>query len=160
MGAGKWKRVQKGVIQGSLIAQTFAVVIVVVLLFLNKYLFGIFTETEALIDLAGRMMRIMAVGYIAISITQVLGGVMRGCGNTVTPMWISIISTVVLRIPVAYGIAYLTRSAELSMGDDYVEEESKFDRWLSEKLGDKAMGIVTAIGGVLALLVGKKKKER
>lgn len=49
------------------------------------------------------------------------------------------------------GYKYLTRSAELSMGDDYVEEESKFDRWLSEKLGDKAMGIVTAIGGVLGV---------
>ena len=38
VGAGKYDRVQKGVIQGSLIAQAFAVVIVVVLLFLNKYL--------------------------------------------------------------------------------------------------------------------------
>ena len=60
-------------------------------------------------DLAVRMMRILAVGYICVSVTQTLGGVMRGCGDTVTPMWITLCTTILLRIPVAYGIAYLTR---------------------------------------------------
>ena len=31
-----------------------------------------------------------------------------------TPMWISVITTVLLRVPTAYGIAYLTRSEPLS----------------------------------------------
>lgn len=44
------------------------------------------------------------------AITQCLSGVMRGAGDTITPMWISIFTTVVLRIPIAYGIAYFTRS--------------------------------------------------
>ena len=35
---------------------------------------------------------------------------MRGAGDTMTPMWISLITTVALRVPVAYGIAWLTRS--------------------------------------------------
>ena len=148
VGAGKWGRVQKGVIQGSLISQTFSVVIVIVLLFLNKYLFGIFTTTTALIDLAGRMMRIMAVGYIAISITQVLGGVMRGCGNTVTPMWISIISTVVLRIPTAYILAYFTRSAEFPNGHPFALSISLLVSW--------TMGMVMS---VIAFRLGKTRKQ-
>ena len=129
VGAGKWDRVQKGVRQGTGIAQAFAIVITVVLLFANKYLFSIFTDTTALIDLAGRMMRIMAVGYIAMSITQVLGGVMRGCGNTVTPMWISIISTVIIRVPVAYAMAYLTRSAEFPHGHPFALSTSLLVSW-------------------------------
>ena len=129
VGAGKWKRVQQGVRQGTMIAQAFAIVIVIVLLFLNKYLFGIFTTTTALIDLAGQMMRIMAVGYVAVAITQVLGGVMRGCGNTVTPMWISIFSTVVLRIPVAYILAYLTRSTEFPNGHPFALSISLLVSW-------------------------------
>ena len=148
VGAGKWGRVQKGVIQGSLISQTFSVVIVIVLLFLNKYLFGIFTTTTALIDLAGRMMRIMAVGYIAVSITQVLGGVMRGCGNTVTPMWISIISTVVLRIPTAYILAYFTRSAEYPNGHPFALSISLLVSW--------TMGMVMS---VIAFRLGKTRKQ-
>jgi len=148
VGAGKWGRVQKGVIQGSLIAQAFSVAIVIVLLFLNKYLFAIFTTTTALIDLAGRMMRIMAVGYIAVSITQVLGGVMRGCGNTVTPMWISIISTVILRVPTAYVLAYFTRSAEYPNGHPFALSISLLVSWV--------MGMLMS---VVAFRWGKTRKQ-
>lgn len=130
VGAGKWDRVQLGVRQGTLIAQTFAVVITVVLLFLNKYLFAIFTTTTELIELSGQMMRIMAVGYIAVSVQQVLGGVMRGCGDTVTPMWLSIVTTVVLRIPVAYLLAYLTRSEQYPHGHPFALSISILVAWV------------------------------
>ena len=75
-------------------------------------------------------MRIMAVGYIAMAITQVLGGVMRGCGNTVTPMWISIFTTVVLRVPVAYVLAYFTRSAEFPNGHPFALSISLLVSWV------------------------------
>lgn len=116
VGAGKLDRVTKGAKQGGLMAVAFAGVITIILLFFGHVLFGFFTDTESLVDLATRMMRIMAVGYLGVAVTQVLGGVMRGAGDTVTPMWISIISTILLRVPVAYGLAYLTTSAEYPNG--------------------------------------------
>jgi len=116
VGAGKLDRVHKGVKQGTIMALGVSAVITGILLLFGKYLFGIFTTTESLIDLAVRMMRVLAVGYICVSVTQVLGGVMRGAGDTVTPMWISIISTIVLRIPTAYIMAALTRNAEYPNG--------------------------------------------
>ena len=129
VGANKWHRVHQGINQGCYIAQAFSATITLVLLFLNRYLFAIFTDTPELIDLAGQMMRIMAVGYIAISVTQVMGGVMRGAGDTVTPMWISICSTVMLRIPVAYGMAYLTRSAAYPHGHPFSLSASLLISW-------------------------------
>ena len=36
-----------------------------------------------------------------------------------TPMWISIITTVILRVPIAYGIAYLTRTETSPVGSPY-----------------------------------------
>ena len=147
VGAGKWDRVHDGVKQGSIIGLVFAAAITAVLLFLNKYLFAIFTSTTALIDLAGRMMRIMAVGYIAISVTQVLGGVLRGAGDTVTPMWISIISTVLLRVPVAYGLAFLTRSEQFPHGHPYALSISLLVAWV--------MGMVMS---VIAFRFGKVRK--
>ncbi len=51
------------------------------------------------------------------------------------------------------GYKYLTRSAEISMGDDYEEEKTKFDIWLEEKLGDKAMKFITAVAGVLGVVL-------
>ena len=129
VGAHKWHRVHQGINQGCYIAQAFSGVITLVLLFLNRYLFAIFTDTPELIELAGQMMRIMAVGYIAISVTQVMGGVMRGAGDTVTPMWISIGSTLLLRLPVAYGIAYLTRSAAWPHGHPFSLSASLLVSW-------------------------------
>ena len=129
VGAHKWHRVHKGINQGCYIAQAFSASITLVLLFLNRYLFGIFTDTAELIELAGQMMRIMAVGYIAVSVTQVMGGVMRGAGDTVTPMWISMISTIALRIPVAYGLAYLTRSEAFPHGHPFSLSASLLVSW-------------------------------
>ena len=56
------------------------------------------------------MMRVLAIGYICVSVSQVLGGVMRGAGDTVTPMWISILSIILLRVPTAYIMAAITKS--------------------------------------------------
>ena len=129
VGAGKVDRVQKGTKQGLIMAVGLSAVVTAILLFLNKYLFGFFTDTPALIDLAGRMMRIMAVGYVGVAVSQVLGGVMRGAGDTMTPMWISMITTIVLRIPVAYGMAYFTASAVWPNGHPFSLSTSLLISW-------------------------------
>ncbi len=116
VGAGKTDRVKAGLKQGTLIAVGFACVITTCLLFFNKYMFALFTDSAEAIDLAGRMMRIMAAGYITIAVTQVLGGIMRGAGDTVTPMWISLFTTIGLRVPVAYILAWFTRCPEWPNG--------------------------------------------
>lgn len=129
VGAGKVDRVHQGTKQGLIMAMGLSAGITVILLFLNKYLFGFFTDTPELITLAGRMMRIMAVGYVGVSVTQVLGGVMRGAGDTMTPMWISMITTILLRIPVAYGMAALTASAEWPNGHPFSLSTSLLISW-------------------------------
>ena len=116
VGAQKYDRVDLGVKQGGIMSLSCSAVITAVLLLFGPFLMGLFTDTAELIELASSMMRIMAVGYLCISVTQVLGGVMRGAGDTVTPMWISIISTIIIRIPLAYFMAYLTQSAEYPHG--------------------------------------------
>lgn len=116
IGANKMHRVDEGIRQGTLISVGVSSTITILLLLFGKNLMGIFTETEALIDLSMRMMRILALGYIAMAVTQSLTGVMRGAGDTMTPMWISLITTVVVRVPIAYGIAFFTRSAAYPSG--------------------------------------------
>jgi putative MATE family efflux protein len=116
VGAEKYDRVSQGGKQGGFMAACFATVVTLVLIFCGRILFGFFTDTEALIELASGMIRVMAVGYICMSVTQVLGGIMRGAGDTLTPMWISIISTIIIRVPLAYWLADLTRSAEYPDG--------------------------------------------
>lgn len=116
VGAGKMDRVRKGAKQGTWIAVGTSAAITGVILIFGKYLMGIFTSTTELVQLSSNMMRILAVGYIAMAVTQSLSGVMRGAGDTMTPMWISMITTIIIRIPLAYGLAFLTRTAERPTG--------------------------------------------
>lgn len=116
VGARRYDRVEQGSRQGTLIAVITSTVITGLILIFGKYLMGIFTETTELVNLSANMMKILAAGYIAMAVTQCLSGVMRGAGDTMTPMWISLITTVAIRVPLAYGIAFLTRTPELPNG--------------------------------------------
>lgn len=116
VGAGKYDRVTKGAKQGTLLAVGCSAFITMIILLFGKYLMMIFTDTSELVELSVYVMRILAAGYIAVAVTQSLSGVMRGAGDTVTPMWISLVTTIIIRIPIAYGISYLTRTPQLPYG--------------------------------------------
>lgn len=116
VGARKIDRVTKGAKQGTLMAVACSATITLIILLFGKYLMAIFTETQELVDLGVYVLRILAAGYIAMAVTQSLSGVMRGAGDTVTPMWISLCTSVFLRIPIAYGISFLTRTEALPVG--------------------------------------------
>ncbi len=148
VGARKMDRVTKGAKQGTLLAVGCSALITMIILIFGKYLMGIFTETAELVDMSVYMMRILAVGYIAMAVTQSLSGVMRGAGDTVTPMWISLCTTVLIRVPLAYGISYLTRTPELPFGRFECIQISLLTSWV--------------MGAVLTAIfykVGKWKKK-
>ena len=134
IGARKTDRVIQGAKQGTILAVVTSTVLTVLILIFGKQLMGIFTETQELVDLSRHMMGIIAVGYIAVAITQSLSGVMRGAGDTMTPMWISLVSTVAIRVPIAYGIAFLTRSAEFPNGRQESVFISLLVSWLAGAL--------------------------
>ena len=117
VGAGRLDRVQEGVKKGTAAGLLVATVLVAAILIFGKNLIHMFTETQEVIDLGTHMLRILALGYIAMAVTQTLSGVMRGAGDTITPMWISLLSTVVIRMPLAYGLAYITRSEAMPAGN-------------------------------------------
>ena len=116
VGARKMDRVVQGAKQGTILAVATSATLTGLILIFGKALMGIFTDTTELVELSRNMMGIIAIGYVAMAVTQSLSGVMRGAGDTMTPMWISVFTTVVVRIPVAYGIAYLTTSAAYPNG--------------------------------------------
>lgn len=116
VGAGLYDRVTKGAKQGMLLAVGCSALITGIILLFGKQLMGVFTDTKELVDMSYRLMLILATGYIAMAVTQSLSGIMRGAGDTVTPMVISLITTIGIRIPIAYGISYLTRTPELPVG--------------------------------------------
>ena len=134
VGAGAYDRVTKGAKQGTGMAVLCATVITGVILLFGKLLMGIFTSTAELVELSYELMLILAVGYIAVAVTQSLSGIMRGAGDAVTPMVISLISTVALRVPLAYLLSYLTVTPELPHGDYHCIQISLLVSWIGAVL--------------------------
>ena len=130
VGAGLHDRVTKGAKQGTLLAVACSASITGIILLFGKSLMSVFTDTAELVELSYHLMTILAVGYIAVAVTQSLSGIMRGAGDTMTPMWISLATTVLIRVPIAYGISYLTRTAELPYGDSHCIQISLLTSWI------------------------------
>lgn len=116
IGAGRLDRVKKGTHAGLLIGLSCSIMLTTCLLLFGGSLMRLFTDTAAVVDMGIHMMRILAIGYIAVSVTQVLCGVMSGAGDTITPMIISLLTTVAIRVPLAYTIAHFTKTEAMPAG--------------------------------------------
>jgi len=108
MGAGKVDRVSQGTKQCILIALGTAAVMVAVILLFGQQIAGLFTETEEVLAMSLRFLRILAFGYLAFSINMVLWGTIRGAGDAITPMWATLINTILIRVPLAYLFVHIT----------------------------------------------------
>lgn len=116
VGARKTRRVYEGVKQGTFITAGVSAFLVAMILIFGRTLMGLFTNTDRLIDISNHIMRILAAGYVMMGVSQCFQATMRGAGDTVTPMWLAILTTVVIRVPLAYLLAYLSRTPELPTG--------------------------------------------
>lgn len=131
VGAGKYDRLSKGAKQGTLMAVGCSTILTIVILIFGRQIMGLFSnDAPEVIEMSYRLMFILAAGYIAMAVTQSLSGIMRGAGDTVTPMWVSLITTVFTRIPLAYGIEYFTRGEDGSQGIKECIQISLLITWL------------------------------
>ena len=116
VGAGKAERLKPGVKAMLKLGLISSTVLVTGILLFGHQLIGMFTETELTMQLGVQGLQTLAFGYICFSVSQVLQGTMRGAGETKVPMYISIITTVILRMPLAYLLAFLTRNEQWPNG--------------------------------------------
>lgn len=110
IGAGLMDRVKQGTKTVVAMSLIFSAVMVASMLLFGSYMLGLFTKTESIIKMSTTFIFILSPGYIVMSLSGSWMGVMRGAGDAVGPMWLSLINSVILRIPLSYLIAYLTRS--------------------------------------------------
>jgi len=110
IGAGKMDRVKQGSRMVLIMCFTFTGVMVASMLLFGRYMLGLFTGTEAIIDMAMTFIYILTPAYLLMAFSGTWMGVMRGAGDAIGPMWISLFTNVVLRIPLSYLIANLTVS--------------------------------------------------
>lgn len=150
IGAKRIDRLASGNKQGLIMALLTAVVLTPLVLLGGPFLMSLFTNEAKLIDMSMGMMYILAVGYVAMSVTQVLSGTMRGAGDTMTPMWISFLTTVAIRVPLAYGLVHIAKNAGAEL---LTQEKMVFVSLLCTWLLGAAVTAVVYVKG------GWKKKQ-
>lgn len=130
VGAGKKERLKPGVNAMLKLGLISSTVLVVAIVLFGHALIGMFTKTELTIQLGVQGLNTLAVGYICFSVSQVLQGTMRGTGETKIPMYISFLTTVILRVPLAYLLAALTKNESWPNGQPVALFASQLTAWV------------------------------
>jgi len=112
MGADQPERVAKGTKQGVGLAMGTALILVIVLLIFGRQIASWFVPADfeqihELLDMSVRFLRILAAGYLIFAVNSVLWGTIRGAGDAMTPMWVAVLNTVVIRVPSAYLLVHI-----------------------------------------------------
>lgn len=105
LGANKPERVRKGLL--STLAMAFGLVsgVTVILIVFKRQLMGLFTDNPEVIAIGAEYLVIVSSFYLIFATMLIFGGVMRGAGDTLIPMFFSLISLWIIRIPVAWFLS-------------------------------------------------------
>jgi putative MATE family efflux protein len=107
MGAGKVDRVRRGLIMTMLMSWAASIIISFFLIVFRSHIMHIFTnesETEV-IRIGGEYLTIVTSFYLVFATMFTFSGVMRGAGDTLIPMFISLFALWLIRIPMAYWLS-------------------------------------------------------
>jgi putative MATE family efflux protein len=122
IGAGRFDRVKLGFKIILLTSLSVSAALIVLISVFGGNLMQMFidmTEPESalIIQYGVPMQRIMVWCYLAMSLTQASSGVLRGAGDTFPVMCFTIIGTVFMRMPMAYLMVRMSKSAEFPAGN-------------------------------------------
>ncbi len=102
LGANKPDRVKQGLKATFLMSGALALFTSLAVIVSRKWLMGLFTEDTAVIAIGAEYLVIVSSFYIFFSTMFVIGGVMRGAGDTIVPMFITLFALWAIRIPAAW----------------------------------------------------------
>lgn len=105
LGANKPDRVKSGLKATFLMTSVISIIVTIVNVVFGKYIMAMFTDDANVISVGYQYLIIVSSFYIVFSTMFVIGGVMRGAGDTLIPMFITLFALWVVRIPMAYFLA-------------------------------------------------------
>ncbi len=97
-GAGKKERVLKSTRVCLGMDFSISVILVLFLIFFRTFLFRIFTNDPAVVEVGSNMLLLIAPWYIVFIFIEVLSGALRGIGDVIIPMLLTMIGVCVLRV--------------------------------------------------------------
>jgi len=101
LGANKPGRVRQGFKATFMMSGALALFTSLIVIIFRQQLMHLFTDDAAVIAIGAEYLVIVSSFYIFFSTMFVIGGVMRGAGDTLIPMFITLFALWVIRIPAA-----------------------------------------------------------
>lgn len=105
MGAGKLERVNRGLWTTFLMSSSVSAVMTTIVILFKYNLMGWFTEDTTVINIGGDYLTIVTSFYLIFTSMFIFGSVMRGAGDTLIPMFITLFALWFIRIPVAFFLS-------------------------------------------------------
>ena len=106
LGANKPERVRQGLQSTLNMSAALAVITTICVILFRRPLMGLFTKDVTVIELGAEYLVIVASAYLIFSTMFVVGGVMRGAGDTLIPMFITLLSLWLIRIPFTWFLSH------------------------------------------------------
>jgi len=105
IGAGKMERVKHGLRAALLFSGAISLATTLGIVLFNRHLISMFNSDPAVVAIGTRYLLIVGGFYVVFSSMFVLTGVMRGAGDALVPMFVTILSLWAIRIPVSAWLA-------------------------------------------------------
>lgn len=83
----------------------FMGIVMLIFLFLSKYIISVFTKDEVVVKFGAQALQIMGAAYIFYGLGMVMTQALNGAGDTKTPTWINFVGFWLFQIPLAYLLA-------------------------------------------------------
>lgn len=105
LGANKPERVRNGLISTLLMSSIISIVITIVAVFFGEFLMGWFTNDVNVIAIGHQYLIIVSSFYLIFTSMFIVSAVFRGAGDTIVPMFITLLALWVIRIPVSWFLS-------------------------------------------------------
>lgn len=102
IGANMYNRIRTGLIATVKMSGIVTIIITLFIIFSGNILMNLFTNDREVIRLGNQYLTIVSSFYLTFTLMFIYNGVMRGAGDTLIPMFITILSLWLIRIPMAW----------------------------------------------------------
>ncbi|HNZ26908.1 MAG TPA: MATE family efflux transporter [Spirochaetota bacterium] len=101
LGANKLDRVKRGVKSTIAFSSAIAITISIAFVVFSKELITVFNKDSEVVSVGMQYLHIVSPFYLVFSLMFVFNGILRGAGDTLIPMFITLLSLWIVRIPIS-----------------------------------------------------------
>lgn len=102
IGAGKPERVRRGFLSTLAMSAAVSVTVSVMVILLKNYLMGLFSKDPEVVRIGAEYLLIVGSFYLLFTVMFNVSGVLRGAGDTLIPMFFTLFSLWIIRVPFAW----------------------------------------------------------